>query len=246
MIIQIRLILQLFFSVIFSTLFLVVEAQVKDSLNAVPKKSDSTTVSPDSVLAIKHTTKLNIRRMYVGLDPAKLVVNLFDSSKTRVEGHYDVHINKSLVVNTTFAYVNASLDNSRITMNSNSVGATIDACKSLFAQMGVDDLDFVYVGAGLGFSVNSISEVRYNITDAWGTYNGIIPASTKTQQWAQLSAGFVMQVLPRFHLGWRVYGRALLNNSSGSTIAPLFSAPFGPGDRPTNFGYNLMLTYRVR
>jgi Domain of unknown function (DUF6048) len=251
---QVKYTWQFCFSIILVFNLCVCTAQVKDSiasksivLDAAAKVAvDSFTKKADSISILLKKKKFTINKLYVGMDPSKLVFNLFDSSKTRIEGHCDVHINKNVIVNTTFGYVNARLNNARLNMNTNSIGASADVCKSLFSKMGAYDFDFAFIGVGYGFSLSRISDINYNISDLWGTYSGTIPATTKGLHWLQLSAGFMMQLHPKVHAGWRVHGKAILNQSNLQDVAPLYSAPYGAGDKATIFGYNLMLSYRIK
>jgi hypothetical protein len=253
---QAKYIWQFCFSVIAFFSVCICDAQVKNAkalkslvVDSTANKSvlaDSLIKKSDSIVVLSNKKRFTINKLYVGIDPSKLVYNLFDSKKTRIEGHFDAHINKNIIVNGTLGYVNARLNNDRLIMNTNSVGAAVDVCRSLFPKMGEYDLDFAYIGVGYGFSFSRISAIDYKITDLWGTYSGTVPASNKGLHWLQLSAGFMMQVLPRIHAGWRVHGKALLNQSSLQDVAPLYSAPYGAGDKATIFGYNLMLSYRLK
>jgi hypothetical protein len=245
MTIQVKHIWQFCFSIFVVCGTLLSTAQIKDSSKAIPLTKDSTISKSDSLLALPKKKRFMVQHLYLGIDPSKLVFNFFDSTKTRIEGHFDVHLNKNIIVNTTFGYVNAQLNNNKLVMSSNSAGATVDVCRSLFPKMGNFDLDFAFVGIGYGFSLNRISNISYSFSDLYGTYTGTVPASTKGLHWVQLSAGFMMQLKPKIHAGWRINGRALLNQSALLNVAPLYSAPFGAGDKSTVFGYNLMISYRL-
>jgi hypothetical protein len=209
--------------------------------------SDSTAVLDTSAQAGKHSFLLLQKplHLYLGADPVKALWNMATPGRLRVEGHMDAYYGKNIIINSTFGFANGNYSNATLSYSTNSIGADVTVCRSLFSAMGNYDLDGAFVGIGYGASYNRIGSVDYKITDVWGTTTGSLPASNMLLHWLQLSAGFMVQITPRLHAGWRVYGRSLVNGKRLSNIAPIYTAPFGTGDKVTVFAYNFFATRRL-
>jgi Domain of unknown function (DUF6048) len=208
----------------------------------VPASADST-----SMIKPKKNNWLSYQptAYFIGIDAAKTIYNLFDPKRVRLETSLDMCLpNKNwLCVNAS--YVNASFSSPSLAYNSNSSGLLLAMHKSLFPFINSIDKDNGFIGLGYGVSINDIGEAQYTISDIWGESKGTVGAKTNTAHFVELNAGFRMAVKPRWIVGWRIQGKAMINGKTFRSIAPVYIANYGSGDKSAIFGYNLMVCYRI-
>jgi hypothetical protein len=185
------------------------------------------------------------QHLYVGLDPVKAVWNIATPDRLRAEAHADAYFAKNIIINSTLGFSKASYASTNLSYKTTSLGGDISVCRSLFPAMNKYDLDGAFVGIGYGLAYNRIGAVQYQISDLWGTQSGVLPPSNMVLHWVQLTAGFGVQISMRTHLGWRVYGRSIVNARRITEIAPIYTAPYGAGDKLSVFAYNFFATLRL-
>jgi hypothetical protein len=185
------------------------------------------------------------KALYVGIDAAKLVYNLLDSNRLRIETYAELFLKNKNWITANVGFANAKFSSTALQYSSQSSGVLVGYAKSLFPFISDKDMDNAFIGFGYGFALNRVGEATYTISDIWGTTTGITPANTNVAHFAELDAGFRMAITKRFMLGWRIQGKTILNAKVFKTIAPIYIANYGAGDKSTIFGYNLMATWRI-
>jgi hypothetical protein len=234
---QTKKILQYCFSIVFCFCINFCNAQIDTSTN-------KNIISKDSI-AKKHFKLTIPKHYYIGLDIAKLFYNTIDPNKKRLEIAIDAPLQKSNWLTLNLGFASGKLKNDFIDYNSTSVGGSIGVNKSLFTPMHSKDVDNAFIGLAYGFAYNKTSEVNYTIKDIWGTSNGLIASKNIPTHWIELNAGFRFEITKNILLGWRIQGKTLLNQKVINSIAPIYIAPYGNGDRVSTFGYNFLVQYKL-
>jgi Domain of unknown function (DUF6048) len=183
---------------------------------------------------------------YVGIDAAKAVYNIVDKDRLRLECLTEAFLKNTNWFTIQVGMANAKFASNLLQYSSNSSGMLLSTSKSLFPFNNATEMDNAFVGIGYGVATNQISEAKYKIADVWGVTNGVIPSSNKIAHFAELNLGFRVGITQRLMASWRIQGKAILNNNNFNSIAPIYIANYGSGDKSTSFGYNFVLTYRVK
>jgi hypothetical protein len=214
-------------------------------------QSDSAKVVPDSMAPKKVQIPFYKKiaapptNLFVGIDAAKLIYNFADPITTRIEATLDAEAKNNKWYYATIAYANGKVSNSVINYQSNSIGASLGVSKSWFGKMTPTDKDNGFIGLGLGAAYNRIGTAQYTITDIWGTSNGAIAATNKWSYWVELGAGYRIELFPKVLVSTRIFGRSLINQNSLLGIAPIYVAPYGKGNKVSNFGYLFNISYQL-
>lgn len=227
---QKRLILILFFSSLILLL-----------TNTLAAAQDSTKLK-----AIKKNKFIKPQFIFIGLDPIKLASLPFDSTKKTMSFFAETKIKKDLWLTLNAGYANAKYNNNKINFSSNSAGANIQLGQTFFKSAFANDFDNAFAGFGYGVAFASTSKANYTIVDSWGTYSGTIDASKHLWHWVELNAGFRFSILPKWAIGWRINGKSAINpNVFKRSVAPVYIAQYGVGDKSTSFFYNFLVAYKI-
>jgi hypothetical protein len=205
----------------------------KDSTQQIPK-------APSKWLQWKPTA------YFVGADVAKAAYNFADTSKFRLEFVAEAFLKNTNWLTINIGITNAKFASEALQYNSQSSGVLVSMSKSLFPFINTKEMDNAFVGIGYGIAANTMSEATYTIKDIWGENIGTIPTSSKIAHFAELNLGFRLALNSKLMASWRIQGKALLNNKSFTSIKPIYIANYGSGDASTSFGYNFVLTYRIK
>lgn len=186
------------------------------------------------------------KHYYAGLDVIKLGYNIFDNQKTRIETFVEAPLKKNNWLVGSLSYANSTISNTAISYNTQSTGVTIGVLKNLFTPMFTRDNDNTFIGISYGLAQNLISDVQYQIKDIWGTSNGSIANKKVFAHWLELNAGFRIEIKKNILLSWRIAGKTLINQKALQSIAPLYIAPYGTGDKVGTFGFNFLVLFKLK
>jgi hypothetical protein len=217
-------------------------AAAQDSIKAISKSADSIVVQSKKAKAIYQWMPSSY---YIGIDPIKALYNTIDNNKQRYEAVVESYLKNGHWANVQIGYSSGKYNKAHLQYNTQSAGLILSAARTLFPKIKSDERDNAFIGIGYGASYYNNSNVAYVITDLWGTTSGSLNANKGIAHFAELNGGFRIGLTPRFMLGWRAQAKALLNNNTLNTIAPIYIANYGAGDKSSAFGWNFMLAYKL-
>jgi hypothetical protein len=184
-----------------------------------------------------------IKPYYIGIDVIKPIYTLLAQNNIRFEAIAEAPLKNKNWVSAQVAYGSYSYNTQKLIYNSNSSGILLGLNQPLFPLNHTTDNDNAYIGIGYGIAISNIGQATYTISDIWGTTTGIIPSRVGFNHFAELHAGLRMRLYKRWMLGWRFQAKTKLGNSS--SLAPLYIANYGRGDRSGNSTINLYLSYGI-
>jgi Domain of unknown function (DUF6048) len=205
------------------------------------------TSKTDSTIIAKKTFKIVLpKHYYIGLDVVKLGYNIFDNQKTRIETFVEAPLKKNNWLVGSIGYANSHIANNAISYKTYSTGLTVGVLKNLFTPMFSTDNDNAFIGLSYGIAQNKITDVQYKINDIWGSSSGSIDNKNVWAHWLELNAGFRIEIKKNLLLSWRIAGKTLINQKALQSIAPLYIAPYGTGDKVGTFGFNFLVLYKLK
>ncbi len=210
---------------------------VADTLSTQPL--DSTSVDSNKVKAPTYHALL------IGIDPVKLLYNLGDKTKFRLEAIAEYKWKGSSWLSAEYGMANATYAGQFIQYKSRSNGVAIGISKAFFEGKARKDIDNAFVGVSLGGSLATTTDASYIITDIWGTNSGVVPGQSKLVFFTGIAGGFRFKIAKHLILGWRAKGKVLINPKAFNSIAPIYLALYGKGDRLTMFDYNMYMCWQL-
>ncbi len=183
--------------------------------------------------------------VWLGVDIIKTPYTLLDKDKLRLEASVESFLTNKNWATLQMGIANAKFAAPQLTYQSTSIGAVASLGKSLFGYLYNKDVDNAFVGLGYGISYSRVAEATYTIADLWDTQNGIVPASNRLVQFAEINAGFRIALAPKWIVGWRMQAKAMLSNTNSSSLPALYVANYGSGEKSTAFGFNCLLQYQL-
>ncbi|HTO14664.1 MAG TPA: DUF6048 family protein [Edaphocola sp.] len=120
--------------------------------------------------------------------------------------------------------------------------------KSFFDPLYTGDWDMVTLGIRYGMAIGQRGAATYIIPNPFG---GNSSAQTEPKNffnhWGEATIGLRFELLPQLYTGWQIRMKFNLSaNSFLGQVAPNNIAGYGPGEQPTNFGFNYYLGYAIK
>ncbi len=199
--------------------------------------------SPSDSLEEK-TPVTRYRYVRLGLDLAKLTENLMQKKYKTMEFQLDYRFRKELLAVLEGGYARSTWKNAVVDYQSSTMFFRIGVDQFLFRPMFQGDMDNAIIGVRYGIANVNRSTARYQINDpVWGISTGQIPSDRFLAHWAELNAGFRLEVVPNLFFGWNFRLKAMLNSSRFVELPPAYLGGYGSADRNSTFGYNAFLLY---
>lgn len=181
------------------------------------------------------------------IDASQPIINAFVSSRQGYEFAIDYYAHKELYYVLEGGWGNAKVDYSDLKYKTSNTFARVGINRCLIQRLAPDDWDMVFLGFRLGMASVSRSNATYTVVDSlWGNSSGAISSQTVNAFWAEITGGMRAEIVNNFFIGYTIRGKFLLNESAFKTLAPLYVAGYGKGDKTAVFDFNLYLTYSIK
>ncbi|MBA3829152.1 MAG: hypothetical protein H0X33_09470 [Taibaiella sp.] len=119
--------------------------------------------------------------------------------------------------------------------------------KSLLPRVTKSDWDMVFIGLRYAMGFVQRSTATYTIVDSlWGNTTGTKPSASFVGYWAEITGGMRVELAKNFFVGYNIRGKFLLSQKAFQTLAPVYVAGYGRGDKNSIFDFNFYLTYALR
>lgn len=188
-----------------------------------------------------------VGQLRVSVDISQPIINLTTTTRQSLEGSVDYYYRKELYIVLEGGAGRSKIDYADLKYESNNFFVKGGFDKSLLVRNGASDWDAIFIGLRYGMAFINRGAATYETHDQfWGVARGTVAAQDIRAQWAEITGGMRMELLPRFFAGWNIRGKFLLNSGSFKELPPAFISGYGRGEKNSVFDFNLYLSYAFR